>query len=496
MTLVFVDIYGLADNLNFLTRVQFVPALLSLNVVALIFLFILTLLFGRLYCSVICPLGITQDIVAKVRKIFAGKKKRKIGLYGYKKPRSKTRNIVLGCFILVLFLGALNVMAISLGAVIEPYSAFGRMVTAFVSPFYDMVNNAMADASANAGEYEYTVVHRSVSWILFLIAGVTALTIAVFAWRGGRDYCNTICPVGTFLGWISRVSLFKIRIDEGRCNSCGTCARKCKSSCIDSRNHTVDTSRCVECFDCLSVCRQNAIGFSVKPVTKEVSPTKNADSTRRMFIATLATLTGAAVAKSAGTIIEKTTDGGLTPLKKRAEAQRKVRMLPPGAISQAHINAHCVGCQLCIQACPNGVLKMSTDLDTLMQPVMSYETSYCYSECSECSNVCPAGVFQPLDAVAKSSWKIGTAVVDLNTCLSANGTDSCGNCARHCPAGAIEMVATDENNPEAPLIPVIKENICIGCGACEHHCPVGTVASMQADSPAIHVEGVSVQRYI
>lgn len=504
----FVDVSGwAAEHLDFLARIQLVPALLALNLVAIAILVVLTFVFGRIYCSVICPLGICQDLAIWVRKIFAGKKNRKIGIYTYKKANNKTRLVFFGAFILVVLLSLLNVMALSLGAIIEPYSAFGRMITALVAPIYDAGNNYLAMRSAEAGEYAYNVVSRTVPAVIFGIAAVTFVVIGWLAFRGGRTYCNTICPVGTLLGYTSKLAWLKPRINLNKCNSCGSCQRHCKSQCIDAKAHKIDYTRCVDCFDCINVCRQGAMeyrpsaqGYSDGSVhsdnsvsgTKSGTPENSVNKGRRMFMASLATVSGAIVAKSAEGTVDKLTDGGLTPLKKRPSTKRNVRIVPPGAISQAHINAHCVGCQLCIQACPNGLLTASTDFATLMQPVLSYDKGYCPPECTDCSNVCPAGVFKPLDEAMKSSWKVGTAQVDLVACLSANGTDSCGNCARHCPAGAIDMVESHAGR----LVPVVYEDSCIGCGACEVHCPVGTVASMSTDSPAIHVEGISPQRFI
>lgn len=509
MTWLFVDAYGLAtQKLDFMARIQLVPAFLSLNIAAIAILVVLTLIFGRLYCSVICPLGIFQDIIARIRRITAGGKKRRIGIYKYTEALTSVRIVIFTAFIIVILLGLLNIMAISLGAFIEPYSAFGRIVAAFVSPLYDVSNNYLAAKSAEADEFAFTFIHRSTPLLLYIIAAVTFIVVAVFAWIGGRTYCNTICPVGTLLGFASKLSFFKIRIDHDKCNRCGSCARHCKSGCIDSKSGLIDYTRCVDCFNCIGTCRQNALHYA--PVTlssrkQNVKEGRNInddsetplcqapDSGRRRFMASLAIVTGAILATGAENIIEKTTDGGLTPLRKRSRTRRKVSLLPPGVVSQAHINSHCVGCQLCIQACPDNLLTMSTKLETLMQPVLDYETDYCKPECSRCSNVCPAGVFKPLDEVMKTSWKVGTASVNLSQCISANGYDNCGNCARHCPASAIEMIEREEGGV---LIPVVNENICIGCGACEVHCPVGTVASMESDQPAIHVEGVSYQRSI
>lgn len=563
VTYLFVDLSGgnSAFRLDFMARIQIVPALLALNLVAIVSLVALTLIFGRIYCSVICPLGVFQDFVSWLRRRFSPRIRRKIGLFKFKPANTRLRLIILSAFVIIVLLGLLNVMAISLGAFIEPYSAFGRMVSAFVAPVYDVGNNYLAEQAAIAGTYEYLPVHRAVPLTLALVAGVTFVVVATLAWKGGRTYCNSICPVGTLLGYLSRFSWLKIRIDTNRCNSCGKCQRHCKAMCIDSKNHFIDYTRCVDCFDCVGACSQSALQFRPLRKGEKVKPAAatmaggDVDKRKRAFLSSMGIITGVALAKGIETVVGKVIDGGLTPLKDRHEPQRATRIVPPGAISQAHINAHCVGCQLCVQACPNGLLKMSTDASTFMQPVLSYADGYCPTDCTRCSNVCPAGVFTPLDTALKSSWKVGTAVVDPTLCLSANGTDHCGNCARHCPAGAIEMVdLASEGNSRYPDIdfakcvgcgacaatchfdaltmtdgkpqlnngncigcgacaracgfdaivmtngvtarklPVVAENVCIGCGECEFYCPVGIVATMEADQAAIHVEGVTPQR--
>ena len=81
LTFGFIDFAGIIDN-PLLQKIQFGPALLSLSIVTLVCLIAATLLLGRLYCSVICPLGIFQDFFNWLSKKFDKKKK-----YGYKPER-------------------------------------------------------------------------------------------------------------------------------------------------------------------------------------------------------------------------------------------------------------------------------------------------------------------------------------------------------------------------------------------------------------------------
>jgi len=168
---------------------------------------------------------------------------------------------------------------------LDPYSAFGRMTVHVLKPAYLAGNNLLESIFTQFGSntfYKMGVYVASVSSLV--IALVTLLTIGYLAWINGRIYCNTICPVGTVLGFVSRYSLFKIRIDENLCNSCGLCGRKCKASCIDTKSHEIDYSRCINCFDCLEVCSQNAMKFTY-PAQKPIQHNANGiDESKRRFM--------------------------------------------------------------------------------------------------------------------------------------------------------------------------------------------------------------------
>ena len=175
-------------------------------------------------------------------------------------------------------------------------------------------------------------------------------------------------------------------------------------------------------------------------------------------------------------------DGGLAAIEAKQKPNRNTPLVPPGAKSMRHFAHHCTACQLCVSECPNNVLRPSTNLDTLMQPEMSYEDGYCRPECTRCSEVCPAGAIRPITVAEKSSTRIGHAVWIKKNCLPVADGVECGNCARHCPSGAIFMVHIDANDSESPKIPVIDTERCIGCGACENLCPARPFS-------AIYVEG-------
>ena len=490
VTLLFLDFTGTIHlYLGWMAKVQLLPAVLALNVVVIVVLLLLTLLFGRIYCSVICPLGVMQDIIAWVskRKLFRKNKRAKFAnKYAYSPAKTALRVLVLVLFVILMVAG-LNSLAI----LIAPYSAYGRIAANLMQPLYQWANNGLAAIAEHYDSYAfYSVDVWMRSLTSLCIALGTLLIIGFLAWRGGRTYCNTICPVGTVLGFFSRFSFFGPVFELEKCNGCGLCARNCKSCCINPKEHRIDMSRCVMCGDCLETCSQRAISLGIRWKKQSAQPEKAqkaeaSDASRRNFVKGLALVASAATVKAAA----KTVDGGLATIEDKQLPERKTPLTPPGSLSVKHFAQHCTACQLCIAECPNQVLRPSEKLETLMQPVMEYERGYCRPECVHCSQVCPAGAILPITVEEKTAQQIGHAVWVKKNCLPVTEGVDCGNCARHCPVGAIEMVPLDEDADEWIEIPVVNEEVCIGCGACENLCPARPFS-------AIYVEGNETHREI
>ena len=482
ITLLFLDFTGTLHLwFGWLAHIQFLPAILALNVGVIVLLVALTLLFGRIYCSVICPLGVFQDIVSWI----AGKRKKH--RFRYSRALSWLRYGML-----VIFIAALVAGFASWAALIAPYSAYGRIATNLFAPVYRWGNNLLALLAERMDSYAF---YSTEVWLKSLpsliIAIVTLMVIVVLAWRNGRTYCNTICPVGTTLGLLSRFSLFRPTIDTTRCNGCQTCARNCKASCIDAKNHAIDYSRCVVCMDCIGRCTQHAIHYvprtrAAKKAEHPAAPEKQTgNNSRREFLTLTGVLAGSALLKAQ----EMKVDGGLAAIEEKKVPKRATPITPPGSQSAAHLAQHCTACQLCISSCPNQVLRPSGNLMTFMQPEMSYERGYCRPECTRCSEVCPTGAIRPITVAEKSSIQIGHAVWVKENCVPLTDGVDCGNCARHCPTGAIQMVASNPDVADSSKIPVVNVERCIGCGTCENLCPARPFS-------AIYVEGHKNHRII
>lgn len=477
ITLLFLDFTGtLHSYLGWMAKIQFLPAVLALNVIVVVALIALTLVFGRIYCSVICPLGVMQDIIARV---FTRRK----NPYSYSPAKNILRYAMLAVFVVALVAGFG-----SLAALIAPYSSYGRIAQNLLQPVYVEINNLLAMA---AEHYESYAFYEREIWIrsmpTLIIAAVTLVTIGILAWRNGRTYCNTICPVGTILGLVAKFSLFKVSIDTDKCKNCRKCEKNCKASCIDIKNHTIDYSRCVACGNCLKECSFGAMHYS-KPasLSKAAATTQQGSSNktegrREFLVGTGIALAGVALAQE-----KKKVDGGLAVIEDKVQPKRNTEITPPGSVSAKHFYQHCTACQLCVSECPNDVLRPSSDLSNLMQPIMSYERGYCRPECNRCSSVCPTGAIKTITLDVKSSTQVGHAVWVKKNCIAITDGQECGNCERHCPTGAIQMVYLDDDDTK-PMVPALNEDRCIGCGACENLCPARPFS-------AIYVEGHEVHR--
>ena len=449
-----------------LARWQFVPALLSVSALTVCLLLVLTLLFGRIYCSTLCPLGVMQDGVNAVRE-YRDKKART--RFSYRRPSPWLRYGVLALTVVCVAAGVGFVVAL-----VDPYSIFGRLMHEGLRPVVQGVNNFLAAFFGDSFGREVI----SVSWLSALLALVTIAVIGFLAWIGGRRYCTSFCPVGTLLGEVSRASLFKFEIDTAKCIDCGLCGRKCKAECIDTANHRIDPTRCVVCFDCIDACSQGAISYTMQ---SKPSKEKPADNSRREFLATMATIATIPVAEAQQR--KQQMQGAMQGRGGHGSGPRPVA--PPGAQSLANLHSKCTACHLCVSKCPSHVLQPAVTeygLQGIMQPVMRYDKGYCLYDCTLCGEVCPTGAILPLALEQKRMTQLGHAVFHRGRCVVARDGVECGNCAEHCPADAIRL----QRGVDGRMYPQIEKALCIGCGACENLCP--------ATPKAIEVKGYKVHK--
>ncbi|QGY41512.1 4Fe-4S dicluster domain-containing protein [Pseudodesulfovibrio cashew] len=466
----------LADSVLFL---QFVPSLLNFlegatfGAAGFLAVLAITLLFGRIYCSAVCPFGILQDAISRM----AGGKRHK---YANTKPHNKLRYAILGLTILLFLTGSglmLNML--------DPFSSFGRVLSNLVRPLLLAANNMAVPIFEQMGSHAlYRVQWAALAPVSIGVALTMLLTAGWLSARHGRLYCNTLCPVGTLLGLFSKAALFRVRFNHEACRECGRCERACKASCIDFKKQTVDASRCVSCYNCLTACPNNTLQLS--PTPKFGARTAEEGSGRRKFLIGLA-------AGSMGMAATKVNAAPPPDFKQSRPTtvpeKRTSPISPPGSRSIEQFTSRCTACHLCVSACPSRVLVPSFldyGLSGMMQPQMSLQSAHCNFDCTICSNICPSGAILPLAKEQKQITQVGVAHFLKENCVVYTDNTNCGACSEHCPTKAVHMVPYLNAAGRKLVIPEVTEAICVGCGGCEHACPTRPFKAIFVDGNPVH----------
>lgn len=357
---------------------------------------VLTLLFGRFYCSTICPFGILQEFSALL----------------FKKKGTLQKNLPVKYFIAALTFGALIGGSALLIRYIDPYTMFGSAVS------------------------------------LSIVGLIFTLAVLALVFFKNRYFCTNICPVGAVLGILSKASLNKIYIESEKCVSCGLCAKNCPSGCIDHKEKTVDNETCVKCLKCLGECRKGAIKYGTQPV--------KFNAKRREFILATTALLVLGGAVKAGIEIGKNFAKKVRDIILPAGAESANRMAnkclncnlciencPNKILAKADENFPAVhidyskgegfckyDCHKCSEVCPSGAIKRITldeKQNTRIGMAMIKEDK-CV-KCGACIYECPTG------AISKIDDKI---VINGSKCIG------CGKCAKSCRFDAIEIFGVNE----------------------------------------------------
>lgn len=477
-------------------RVQFVPALMASvqgrtwGWVALGSLLVLTLLLGRVYCSWLCPLGMLQDVVNRLRH------PRPQARQG-KGVRWTPNHWVIRSVVALLVFGSVPVAGTLLLTWLDPYSIAARLMAAVVHP-------AAAWAAQAAGwEGAPPDWLRYVPWLMVLLLLGVVLPLAMAWWRG-RLYCNTLCPVGAVLGLLARLAPLTPQVDPDRCGRCGSCLRECKAHAIDLKNLRVDSTRCVGCYNCIATCARGAmrLRWHVPSVAKRRGAVRPEGGTASVIQEPKPlTEDGKLEENREKNTAEETAGKGTVNMSRRAflgwgmtglacavlpevksRPSRDVAApgtnvgpaaVPPGAEGLEHLLRMCTGCGLCISSCPTHVLRPSYTVlgwRGVMKPYLDYTVGYCDPSCHTCSRVCPVGALRPLTLEEKKRTQIGLVSYRQAHCRIWKEQEDCALCADACPTGAISAVMSHR--------PLVREDKCVGCKAkrCYNACPTGSIS--------------------
>ena len=498
--------FSMGWETNHILHIQFVPALLSLAAgtlgvaLPLIILLLLTLIFGRVYCSFLCPTGILQDIIGRLARPFtrrtrtnphslgAGAHNTSAGSHstganagsststdsststgshsasagshssgansgsstsagssnsaGYRKPHSILRYIILIATGLLFALGLAWPLTL-----LDPYSLFGKIASQFFGSIEIFLNNALANIFPNSIPYlKYT----SIATVSFIYGTIALITLILFSAAHGRLYCNTICPVGTLLGLIGSKSLFQIRIDSNACKHCNACAKNCKSNCIDIKGQKVDTERCVVCFNCLQHCKFGALHYSLRrPAAStsvgsaaSTSSSTSASSSTASTSATSATAAGSTASTSATSASSTGTSAASTQPSGKIDKGLRTTLAGLAGLGTAIIANKGTGSRFI--------------------PIKEYREKH-------------------LPENLRASQELGIMPPGAGRLehFKQNCT-GCYACVAACPGDVIKP-ATFEYGPDGILLPTLKYNghFCgYECNACSNACPSGALSPL------------------
>ncbi|MEN8192647.1 MAG: 4Fe-4S binding protein [Bacteroidota bacterium] len=478
-SLLFLDVTGtitneISEEVLFL---QFIPSFLkfidiaTIAAIGFLIIIIITLLYGRVYCSTICPLGIFQDLI-----IYYKRKREKIK-FSFQPHFNWVRYSILVVTITAFLFGNLFLLY-----TLDPYSNYGRILTHLVKPLVIGINNVISYLLEIINNYSVAPLSfNNINIFTLSFSLIILIIVFLFSYNSGRFFCNTLCPVGSLLGFLSKFSLFKIAVNKETCVRCGVCETVCKAECIDSKKEVVDFTRCVSCFNCFAVCPTHGLKYEFQPskIWNKENGEKE-DLERRSFLASIFAytigLTGFSYAQDKIEVYKKN----------KIPVIRPNPISPPGSISIGHLSDYCTACHLCVSACPTHVLQPSFleyGFTGMMLPMMNNKLGFCDYECTICTDVCPTDAIKVIDVETKKRVQIGKAKFIKDNCIVYTQGTACGACSEHCPTKAVTMIPI-ENNLQAPEV---KEEICIGCGACEFACPTIPYKAIFVESNPLHL---------
>ena len=473
---IFLDIAGVipAALTSSIFSFQLVPAFVrsvstfGLWTLGFLFVTLLTLVVGRVYCSTLCPLGTLQDIVIFLMLRWKKKRHRR-RWYAFTPPQYLFHYLVVAVVSVHAVLGGFFLLNL-----VEPFSNVGRLLTEIVRPALTAIMNGAALILESFHSYAIARIafHGTDFGVVFGTVLFFGMIIYLSATRG-RLFCNLLCPAGAFLGVLSRFSLFKLEIERESCNGCSLCEKVCKSRCIETSSRTVDFPACVGCFNCAEVCPSKGVRYHFAWRSHRPGADEPASPGRRRFVLSSVLPLFAAAGAPADSI------------QVPGATRSRYPVTPPGSGGFDRFSSLCSACHLCVSVCPPQVIRpalLEYGVSGIFQPKMDYRIGYCTYECAACTTVCPTGALMPLSVEAKKEVQLGRVTFVKDECIVVTKKQDCGACAEHCPTKSVTMVPY-----EGKLrIPTTKDSICVGCGACEHACPTLPRKAIYVDANLVH----------
>ncbi|MBS0012345.1 MAG: 4Fe-4S binding protein [Desulfobacterales bacterium] len=422
------------------------------------------ILFGRIFCGYICPMGTTIDVADKS---FAPDRKHQSPAYA---PSKRLK------YYMLAFMAGSALLGVTFVYWAAPLSLITRFYALVIYPVIYMI----ADQAVTAF---YPAASR-LDWrfLMFLEMDPPRFATAIFvllffaavfaaAKISPRFWCRYLCPSGAMLALAAKKPVIRRQVSDD-CNHCGKCVRNCPMAAIDPESpEKTRHEECIVCRQCKEICPEKAVAFSASGKKNPQESDSIIPGRRQVLLSGLAGAGTAAVALTGLNVVAR-------DLSEKGTVRPTRMIRPPGALPEPGFLEACVRCGQCMAACPTNTLQpvwFDAGLLGLFSPAVTPRRKYCDPQCTACGNACPTGAIQKI-APAERTWaKIGTAVIYRQQCLAWEYKKSCMVCDEVCPYDALEF----EKRPDLPYpVPHVIEERCAGCGHCEHACPVYNQAAI------------------
>ncbi|MBI5206010.1 MAG: 4Fe-4S binding protein [Nitrospirae bacterium] len=191
---------------------------------------VVTLFFGRLWCSHVCPIGGTSELISR------GIHERvKINFSIINAPAFRYGYFIV--FIAGAFLG--------IGSIACKFCNFRVIPFLAGAPFVPAYRTYLTTSMG--------------------IAGLATIGVSGFFAKGGRAYCNLLCPIGALDSLSNRLGLTfgkRMKVDKDKCIGCGECKKTCPTWSISvSEKAEIDQLSCMPCRICETKCPEGAISY-------------------------------------------------------------------------------------------------------------------------------------------------------------------------------------------------------------------------------------------
>jgi len=429
-----------------------------------------TIVFGRFFCSFICPFGTLHHMTGSIRPALKGKTK-----IDSNKTFSACR---IKYFLLIAFIAAAAV-GVNYAGLMDPISLLCRSLAVSILPaigiglrdffetlafsdikMFNYLGYGLEALAAPVIGYENKAFQTG--WII----GIVFLVILFLNRIRPRFWCRFLCPLGALLGIFSRFTILTLEKDESKCIHCGACVNVCQGAASPEPGLQWQNAECLLCFNCTNACKEDALAFRFKGIHKKNTKT---DIGRRALMGGL--LAGISLP------LFGRLDGKLS----KTPSPNLIR--PPGSLPEADFLDRCQRCGLCMKVCPTNVINPAlteAGLAGFWTPALIMTLGYCEYTCTLCTSVCPTGAIAELSAKEKITTpvRIGSAYIDRGRCLPWNGNTSCIVCEEHCPTSpkAIyfkkDVIIRPDGKQIDIQLPFVDLERCIGCGICTFKCPV------------------------